>query len=78
MSHLPTDPIQQHYQLWIECDLMLQNLYWRNTKQSVKANWSIPNLHYETHMLTLQPAEQLLYDDYAYQCKENSSLFLSY
>eukprot|EP00029_Vermamoeba_vermiformis_P008169 TRINITY_DN3745_c0_g1_i1.p1 TRINITY_DN3745_c0_g1~~TRINITY_DN3745_c0_g1_i1.p1 ORF type:complete len:745 (+),score=238.36 TRINITY_DN3745_c0_g1_i1:326-2236(+) len=50
------------YASWIENDLLVKNLLWRNTKQAT-TEYSVPDFNEDVVLLTLSPIEAVLYDD---------------
>lgn len=44
----------------------MNNLYWRNTKESVKNEYEIPPVVEDLKLLNFTPIEKILYSDCAY------------
>jgi hypothetical protein len=50
------------YSSWIENDLLVKNLLWRNTKQAT-TEYSVPDFNEDVVLLNFSPIETVLYDD---------------
>lgn len=50
---------------WTYVDIFLNNLYWRNTKESVKNEYELPPVVEDLVLLDYTPIEAVLYKDFS-------------
>mmetsp|Transcript_8090 Transcript_8090/g.11129 ORF Transcript_8090/g.11129 Transcript_8090/m.11129 type:complete len:960 (+) Transcript_8090:695-3574(+) len=62
--------------MWPSVDMVLQNLFWRNTKNSVKGEFKIPEFKEELYVLEFTDIERAIYD-YA-RLPEHKRYYCSY
>jgi SNF2 family DNA or RNA helicase len=61
---LPESSVADLYECWVESDLIYNNLVWRNTKESVESEYSVPDTDEELVFVDFHPYETILYDQY--------------
>jgi len=67
--------VHERFILSVLADIMTSNFYWRNTKESIKDEYSIPNYVGDTQFLDYHPTEKAIYK--AASCTYQSSALLS-
>jgi SNF2 family DNA or RNA helicase len=64
---VPENTIGEQYEKWIENDLIYSNLIWRNIKESIASEYTVPDYIEEVVYVDFSPIETLLHKQSTYE-----------